>query len=82
MFLEKIIKEYNIISVEELANQLNISKVQLNRKLAKKGTSGLKVLKNCKRKIAKELFTKGVPIKNISKQLGYSIRYIKENFLN
>ena len=81
-FIEKIIRDNNIVSVEDLANFLNISRVQLNRKLAKEGTSGLKVLKNCKRKIANEMYKAGVPVENISRKVGYSPRYIKENFLS
>jgi biotin operon repressor len=80
--IEKIIREYKIVSVEDLANHLNISRVQLNRKLSKENTTALKVLKVCKNKIANELYNNGIPIEKISKKLGYSKRYIKENFLN
>jgi AraC-like DNA-binding protein len=81
-FIEKIIRDYKIVSVEDLANHLNISRVQLNRKLSKKGKTALAVLIDCKKEIAIEMHQKGLSIKDISSRVGYSERYIKEKFLN
>ena len=81
-FIEQVIKDKKTLSVEDLANHLNISRVHLNRKLSKYDTTALKVLKQYKNKKANELYKNGVPLEKISKQLGYSKRYIKENFLN
>jgi hypothetical protein len=79
--LIQIIRDHKILSVEDLANHLDISKVQLNRKLSKYNTTALKVLKYGKKEIAKEMYTNGLPLEKISKRTGYSIRFVKENFL-
>ncbi|WP_019668816.1 helix-turn-helix domain-containing protein [Eudoraea adriatica] len=80
--LKTIIKENNILSVEQLSNHIKISRVQLNRKLSKKGKTTLEVLIDCKKETAIEMYQNGLSIKDISKRVGYSERYIKEKFLN
>lgn len=81
-FLIDLIKENEqIISVADLANKLQTSTVQLNRKLAKKNTTALEVLKDAKKEIAIELYKNGASIQKISNRVGYSERFIKQNFL-
>ena len=79
-FLNNLIISNNILSVQELANHLNISTIQLNRNLTKNNTTALKVLINCKKEIAQEMYKNGESFEKISKKTGYSIRYIKDNF--
>lgn len=80
--LNEIIKDNNILSVEELSNHLKLSRVQLNRKLSKTGKTALTVLLDCKKEIAIEMYQKGLSLEDISKKVGYSERYVKEKFLN
>jgi AraC-like DNA-binding protein len=80
--LEKLIEQNpNIKAVNHLAEHLNTSVVQLNRKLNKQNTKPLKVLQKVKKEICIEMFNRGEEISEISKRVGYSERYIKENFL-
>ncbi len=71
----------NIISAEMLADHLNTSVVQINRHLKNEKTTSLKVMKSIKREIALEMYDSGKKVEDIAKRIGYSPRYIKENFL-
>ena len=80
--LQKLIEQNpKIKSVSDLAEHLDTSVIQLNRKLKKQNTTPLKVLQKVKKEICIEMFDRGVEISKISKRVGYSERYIKENFL-
>lgn len=80
--LQKLIEQNpNIKSVSDLAEHLDTSAIQLNRKLKKLNTTPLKVLQKVKKEICIEMFDRGEVISKISKRVGYSERYIKENFL-
>lgn len=72
----------NIKSVEDLAIFIGVSSPTLITKIKKKtGLSPLVYLKNCKKNIAIELLEQGIGIDEISIRVGYSVRYIKSNFL-
>ena len=81
MLKEIIYNNPKIISVEQVAQYLNTSVVQINRHLKKEETTCLKVVKDVKKQIAREMHEKGVSLDVISKRVGYSQRYVKENFL-
>jgi AraC-like DNA-binding protein len=78
---EIIMSKKNILSVSDLAEELKTSTVQLNRKLARSNISALNILKETKKEIALEMYKNGNSISSISKRVGYSERFIKENFL-
>jgi len=78
---ELIVNNKNILTVTDLADAINTSTVQLNRKLAKSNTSPLKLLKETKKEIAMEMYQKGASMESICKRVGYRERYIKKNFL-
>lgn len=81
-YLEKLIrKNHKIKSVNDLADHLNTSVVQLNRKLKKQNTKPLVILQKVKKDICIEMFDQGAKLSEIAKRVGYSERYIKENFL-
>lgn len=80
--LTKIIIENNIISVEELAEKCSISKVHLTRILQKHQTTPLLVLKEAKKQIIQKLINQNKSLDEISIKVGYSIRFIKKNFIN
>jgi len=70
-----------IKSVVDIANELNLSTSTLRRTLAKENTNPLDILKDVKKEICFELIGNGENLSTISKRTGYSVRYIKENFL-
>jgi len=71
----------NIKSVVDIANELNVSTSTLRRTLAKENTNPLDILKDVKKEICFELIENRENLSTISKRTGYSVRYIKENFL-
>lgn len=80
--ISKIIAENpKILSAESLAEHLNTSVVQINRHLKKEGTTSLKVMKQVKKEIALDMYQKGKSTQEISKRTGYSVRFVKTNFL-
>jgi AraC-like DNA-binding protein len=70
-----------ILSVGQLAEYLATSVVQLNRNLKKENTTSLMLLKSTMKEIAIEMYNNGSSLEEISKRVGYSKRYIKNNFL-
>lgn len=81
MVKEVILNNPQIISVEEIANYLNTSVVQINRHLKKEGVTCLKVVKEAKKQIAQEMHNDGKTLEEIASRTGYSTRYVKTNFL-
>ncbi|WP_299055836.1 hypothetical protein [uncultured Polaribacter sp.] len=80
--MEKIVFENEQIkSVEDLAVFLSYSKVQLTRVLKLKGTRPLEVLKSGKKLRVLQMIKEGETIERISVSTGYSVKYIKTNFL-
>ncbi len=80
--LEILIRESpEIQSVNDLAERLQTSTVQLNRKLKKEGTTPGKLINRVKGDIARQLYQEGLNTKEIAKRVGYSERYVKEKFL-
>jgi AraC-like DNA-binding protein len=71
-----------LITVQALADKLNTSVVQLNRKLKKYNDTPLNLMQDVKREIAKEMQAGGYTMDEIARRTGYSKRYIRENFLN
>jgi len=71
----------DITTVNALSEKLNVSMVQLNRKLKPHGETPLSLMKKIKREIAIDMHTKGVPLDQIANRTGYSKRYIREQFL-
>jgi AraC-like DNA-binding protein len=81
--LKKVIRENpKVQSVEDLAYSIGISKMHLNRKLKDIGKTPGDLLRESKKDLARELHGKGTPIDKIARRVGYSERYIKENFLS
>jgi AraC-like DNA-binding protein len=72
-----------IKSVEDLADYIGVSSPTLISKIKRQtGANPLTFLKESKKNIAIELFNEGVSVEEIAKRIGYSVRYIKSNFLN
>jgi AraC-like DNA-binding protein len=72
----------SIKSVEDLAIELDVSIPTLITKIKKlTGLSVLEFLKQCKKKIAIDLYENNVTIEEIAKRVGYSVRFVKTNFL-
>lgn len=81
--IEQIIRaNEKVISVQSLAEVLDTSVVQLNRKLKPFGTTPLIAMQETKKKIAREMYEAGEPMENIARRTGYSPRYVREHFLN
>jgi AraC-like DNA-binding protein len=78
---EFISKNEDIVSVEILVQKLKISKSHLTKILAKHNSSPLLILKEVKKEKAVEMFNQGLEIEKIAKNIGYSTKYIKTNFL-
>lgn len=72
----------SIKSVGHIASYFNTSVSQVNRRLALENTSPLECLKEAKSEIVIQMNQDGKTIEEISKRVGYSKRYIRENFLN
>ena len=70
-----------LISVESVAEYFATSTVQINRILKKHNTSGLKLLKDVKGEIVMAMIEKKASIEQISSRVGYSIAYLKRNYL-
>lgn len=77
-----IYEKPQIKSVQNLSDFLKISSVQINRDLKGENITALKLMKSVKKEISKEMFENGKSVEEISKRVGYSMRYVKENFLN
>jgi AraC-like DNA-binding protein len=72
----------SIKSVEDLANHIGISSPTLITKVKEKtGLSPLQFMKKCKTTIALEMVAAGIPVDEIAVRLGYSVRFVKSNFL-
>jgi AraC-like DNA-binding protein len=79
---ELIANKPSIKSVEDLALELDVSIPTLITKIKKlTGLSVLDYLKQCKKKIALDLYEKNISIEEIAKRVGYSTRFVKTNFL-
>lgn len=76
-----ILQNESIKSVEDIARYYSTSVSQVNRRLKLEKTSPLKCLKETKREIVIQMKKDGKSIEEMSKRVGYSKRYIKENFL-
>ena len=63
---------YSNINIQEISDQLGVSTIQLRYQLSKENTTFRKVLNNFKLKKAKNMLQKGLSVKVISYQLGYS----------
>lgn len=75
-------KNSNIKSVEDLSTFIGVSPPTLITKIKKKtGMSPLMFLKDCKRRIAIDLLEEGYTLEEISRRVGYSVRYIKSTLL-
>jgi hypothetical protein len=70
-----------LISVESVAEYFSTSTVQINRILKKHNTSGLKLLKHVKGEIVIAMIENKASIEQISVRVGYSIAYLKRNYL-
>jgi hypothetical protein len=70
-----------LISVESVAEHFSTSTVQINRILKKHNTSGLKLLKDVKGEIVMAMVENKASIEQISVRVGYSIAYLKRNYL-
>ncbi len=70
-----------IISVESVAEYFATSTVQLNRILKKYNTSGLNVMKEVKGEIIRSMIERRASLDQISNRVGYSIPYVKRNYL-
>lgn len=82
-FISALIKDNpELTTVQSIAERLETSVVQLNRKLKPFGETPLSVMLKTKKDIALEMHKNGVAMELISKRTGYSKRYIRENFLN
>ena len=71
----------HLISVESVAEHFSTSTVQINRILKKHKTSGLKLLKEIKGEIVIDMIENKASIEQISSRVGYSIAYIKRNYI-
>jgi len=71
----------DITTVQSLSEKLDISVVQLNRKLKPFGETPLSLMQKVKKEIALDMQAKGFTVEQISKRTGYSKRYIREHFL-
>lgn len=78
---ELMLSNANIISVEAVAEHFATSTVQLNRILKRYDTSGLALLKDIKGEIILTMIEKQASLDQISNRVGYSIAYIKRNYL-
>ena len=77
-----MLENENLISVEYVAEHFATSTVQLNRILKKYNTSGLNLLKDIKGEIVLSMLEKRASLEQISNRVGYSIAYIKRNYIN
>lgn len=75
------IREHNeIVSVKALAEMLELSVVQLNRKLKPFGETPLSLMQKVKKEIAIEMHANGFSMDQIANRTGYSRRYVREHF--
>lgn len=81
MIRNVVLNNPQILSVEHLAEHFKTSVVQLNRHLKKEELSGLNLLKSIKKEIALEMLKDGKSLEEISKRVGYSMRYVKAKLL-
>ena len=68
-------------SVQDIADNYDTSITQLNRLLKKENTIALTLLKSVKKNIAIEMYEEGKSLDEISKRVGYSIRFVREKLL-
>lgn len=78
---EDMLKNEQLISVESIAEYYQISRVHLNRVLKKHNKNTLELIKEIKKEIVLDLKSKQVPIEKIGQRVGYTSKYIKQNFL-
>lgn len=78
---EKILSE-KILTVEALAAFMGTNTVQLNRNSKKMGTTPGKFLKNSKLHLAEDLLKSGKPVEEVANQVGYSPKFLRQEFGN
>ncbi|TXG34838.1 hypothetical protein [Seonamhaeicola maritimus] len=79
--VELVRKKKSILSVQDIADYYDTSITQLNRLLKKENTIALSLLKSVKKNIANEMYEDGKSLEEISKRVGYSIRFVREKLL-
>ena len=79
--VELVRKDKSILSVQDIADNYDTSITQLNRLLKKENTIALTLLKSVKKDIAIEMYEEGKSLDEISKRVGYSIRFVREKLL-
>lgn len=77
-----IFQDESIKSVNDIALHFNTSISQVNRRLKLENTSPLECLKETKQKIITQMKQEGKSIEEMTKRVGYSKRFIRENFLS
>lgn len=78
---ELIINDPTVVSISDLSDKVSISQVHLNRLVKTFGTTPGQILRDTKQQIAIEMWKDGVSLEKISKRVGYSSRYVRENFI-
>lgn len=80
--IEKImLEDPKLLSVKDVANYYDTSVSQISRKLLNEGETPLHLIKEIKRKIAIQMVKEEKSLEEIAKRVGYSKRYVRENFL-
>ena len=79
--VELVRNNKSILSVQDIADNYDTSITQLNRLLKKENTIALTLLKSVKKNIAIEMYEEGKSLDEISKRVGYSIRFVREKLL-
>jgi AraC-like DNA-binding protein len=82
MVISAIREHDEITSVKALSEMLELSVVQLNRKLKPYGETPLSLMQQVKKEIAIEMQANGFSMDQIAKRTGYSRRYVREHFFN
>ncbi len=82
MVIQAIRQHDDITSVKALSEILDLSVVQLNRKLKPYGETPLTLMQKVKKEIANEMQANGASMEQISERTGYSKRYVREHFFN
>ena len=79
--VELVRNNKSILSVQHIADNYDTTVTQLNRVLKKENTIALTLLKSVKKNIAIEMYEEGKSLEEISKRVGYSIRFVREKLL-
>ena len=79
--VELVRNNKSILSVQHIADNYDTTNTQLNRVLKKENTIALTLLKSVKKNIAIEMYKEGKSLEEISKRVGYSIRFVSEKLL-